>query len=214
MDIRRIGFALAACLLLLAGTATSAAAAAPTSTCSAAFFQSDRRLGPDVLPTRGEVGRELRGYQRTGTLTVPQFLGTYWDPAANGGQGGFIFPPAFGYVIGADGQPEVTEERLHPGEHIDRFGSEFGAFLAPEGLAYAARSIPPQSLDSTPPEGCNYHEYRVAHSFTVDAGPIAPWFAQPGGGEQFQLVAGLVPGAPAPLNVMWLVNNGFLARLK
>jgi hypothetical protein len=53
----------------------------------------------------------------------------------------------------------------------------------------------------------------VLESFAVDTGPIAPWFAQPGGGRQFQLVASLVPGAPTPLNVMWLVNNGFLERL-
>src|SRR5262245_14967166 len=135
MDIRRIGLVFAACLLLLAGTTTTAAAAQPPATCSATFFQGDRRLGPDMLPVGGEVGRELRGYARTGNLTVQQFLGIYWDPAANSGRGGFIFPPDFGYVIGADGQPIVSELRLHPGQHIDRFGSEFGAFLAPEGLA-------------------------------------------------------------------------------
>ena len=38
---------------------------------------------------------------------MQQFLATYWDPAANGGQGAFIFPPDNGYVIGPDGQPEV-----------------------------------------------------------------------------------------------------------
>jgi hypothetical protein len=218
MDVRRIVFALATCLLLLGGTGVTTAAAAPPgtpplSTCSAALFDGDRRLGPQALPARGEVGRELRGYERTGALTVQQFLATYWDPTANGGQGAFIFPPDNGYVIDPAGQPEVSERRLHPGEHIDRFGSEFGAFLAPEGASYASRSIPPQSLVSSPPEPCNYHEYRVLQPFAVDAGPIAPWFAQPGGGRQFQLVASLVPGAPTPLNVMWLVNNGFLARI-
>lgn len=213
MDVRRIGLVFSTCLMLLAGTTVSVAAAPPVATCSATFFQGDRRLGPEVLPAHGEVGRELRGYQRTGSLTVQQFLATYWDPAANSGQGGFIFPPAFGYVIGANGQPTVTELTLHQGQHIDRFGSEFGAFLAPEGLAYAGRSIPPQSLDSVPPESCNYHEYKVVKAFSVDSGPIAPWFAQPGGGVQFQLVSSLVPGAPTPLNVMWLVNNGFMERL-
>jgi Tuberculosis necrotizing toxin len=217
MDIRRIVFALATCLLLLGGTGATTAAAAPAaqpaSTCSAALFDGDRRLGPEVLPVRGEVGRELRGYERTGALTVQRFLATYWDPTANGGQGAFIFPPDNGYVIGPDGQPEVSQVNLHPGEHIDRFGSEFGAFLAPEGASYASRSIPPSSLVSSPPEICNYHEYRVVQGFAVDSGPIAPWFAQPGGGRQFQLDASLVPGAPTPLNVMWLVNNGFLTRV-
>jgi len=219
MDIRRIGFAFATCLLLLGGTGVTAAAASPApgqpplSTCSAALFDGDRRLGPAVLPVHGEVGRELGGYERTGDLTVQQFIATYWDPTANGGLGAFRFPPDNGYVIGPDGQPEVSQVQLHPGESIDRFGSELRSFLAPEGSSYAPRSIPPQSLVSTPPEPCNFHEYRVIEPFAVDTGPIAPWFAQPGGGRQFQLVASLVPGAPTPLNVMWLVNNGFLERL-
>jgi len=218
MGIGRIGLALATCVLLLGGTSGAAAAAAagpgaPPRECSAAFFDGDARLGPEVLPEIGEVGRELRGYQRTGNLTVQQFLSVFWDPTANGGQGGFIFPPDNGYVIGADGQPEVSEATLHLGDRIDRFGSEFGAFLAPEGSSYASRSIPPRNLDSTPPASCNFHAYRVLKAFAVDTGPVAAWFAQPGGGQQFQLVAALVPGAPTPLNVMWLVNNGFLERL-
>jgi hypothetical protein len=215
--IRHGLLALAVVALLLAGGAVPVSAAAvaahPETTCSAALFDGDRRLGPADLPRHGEVGRELRDYQRTGSLTEAAFLATFWDPAANSGQGGFRFPPDNGYVIGSNGQPEVSAVVLSPDNRLDRFGSEFGAFLAPEGLAYAARSIPPQSLVSNPAAGCNFHEYEVERAFEVDTGPIAPWFAQPGGGEQFQLVSGLVPGAPTPLNVMWLVNNGFLERL-
>jgi nicrotizing toxin Mtb-like protein len=214
--------AVLAALLVAAGqlaAATRATAAAPTGgdaalrPCSAAFFDGDRRLGPAQLPTRGEVARQLRDYQRTGGLTPQSFLATFWDPAANGGQGGWRFPPDNGYVVGPDGRPEVTQRTLHDGQHIDRYGSEFGAFLAPEGLAYAARSIPPQNLDGTPAAGCNFHEYQVGRPFAVDTGPVAPWFAQPGGGRQYQLDAALVPGAPVPLNVMWLVDNGFLFRI-
>jgi hypothetical protein len=50
----------------------------------------------------------------------------------------------------------------------------YGSFLAPAGLPYSARSIPPQNLDGTPAAGCNYHEYQVLKSFSVDEGPIAP----------------------------------------
>src|SRR5205823_3193984 len=64
MDVRRVGFALATCLVVLAGTAVTAAAAPPgappLSTCSAALFDGDRRLGPEALPVRGGVGRALR----------------------------------------------------------------------------------------------------------------------------------------------------------
>jgi len=53
----------------------------------------------------------------------------------------------------------------------------------------------------------------VVRDFEVNAGPIAPWFFQPGGGLQYQLNAALVPGAPARLNVRWLIDNGYLRRL-
>jgi hypothetical protein len=191
---------------------TAARAQSPTE-CSADFYQGDRRLGPETLPTLGKVGYELGGYERTGDLTPEQFLNTFYDPAANAGQGGWRYPPQNGYTIGPDGQPIEFQLTLTPGVEMDRFGSEYGSFLAPDGLSYSGRSLPPASLDSVPAASCNYHEYRVLRSFTVDAGPIAPWFDQPGGGLQYQLDGTLVPGAPASLNVMYLVENGYLARL-
>lgn len=181
--------------------------------CSAAFFDGDPRLGPAGLPVLGIVGVELIGYRRTGGLSPATFLAQYYNPTANGGAGGWIYPPDNGYVIGANGQPVEWQEGLRVGQQIDRYGSEYGSFLAPAGSLYAERSIPPQSLDGNPPATCNYHDYRVLKDFTVDAGPVAPWFAQPGYGLQYQLNASLIPGAPATVNVMWLVNNGYLARV-
>jgi len=117
-------------------------------------------------------------------------------------------------VIRPDGRPEEFRLHLNRGEYIDRYGSEYGSFLSPAGMSYAARSIPPQNLDGAPPATCNYHDYRVIKPLTVHAGPVAPWFGQPGGGLQYQLDASLVPGAPSPLDVMWLVTNGYLARVR
>ncbi|NUU22661.1 MAG: TNT domain-containing protein [Streptomycetaceae bacterium] len=193
----------------LAAPASAAAQITPLDECSAQSYQGDPRLGPETLPKLGPVGFELILYRRTGHLTVQQFLDTYYDPAAPG----WRYPPADGYVIGPDGRPIEWTQQLLPGQDIDRFGSEYGAFLAPEGLPYAARSIPPQSLNGNPPAGCNYRDYRVLKPFSVHAGPIAAWFAQPGGGLQYQLDATLVPGSPARLNVLWLVENGYLQRL-
>ncbi|RSM90441.1 DUF4237 domain-containing protein [Kibdelosporangium aridum] len=185
-------------------------AAAVTSTeCSATHFQDDPRLGPEVLPDRGAVGRQLFGYQRTGHLSQQQFFDRYWDSAANW----WRYPPADGYVIGPDGKPLIFRTKLVNGQLIDRYGSEFGQYLAPIGSPYASRSIPPQSLVSTPAAYCNYRAYRVTRSFTVDSGPIAPWFAQPGHGWQYQLKTEHVPGAPSPLNVKWLLDNGYLERV-
>ncbi|WP_406194330.1 TNT domain-containing protein [Kitasatospora sp. NBC_01560] len=194
-------------------TSTAAAAATPADECSTADRHGDPRLGPDDLPRIGPVGRELIGYRRTGGLSEDKFLATYYSPTANNGAPGWIYPPANGYVTLPDGTPVEFELTLYPNQNIDRFGSEYGSFLAPEGLPYASRSIPPQSLDSTPAASCNYHDYKVLKPFKVHAGPIAPWFGQPGYGLQYQLDAALVPNGPARLNVLWLVDNGYLARI-
>ncbi|MER5640209.1 TNT domain-containing protein [Kitasatospora sp. NPDC002227] len=220
MGIRRAIAAVGAAVAVLAGTVATGAAPASalgqvritatvTDQCSAAFYQGDKRLGPEQLPSTGPVGRELWGYRRTGSLDQQQFLATYYDATA----GSWKYPPQNGYLLTPNGTPIELEQTLLPGQRIDRFGSEYGAFLAPEGLPYANRSIPPQSLDGTPAEGCNYHDYQVLKPFTVDAGPIAPWFGQPGYGWQYQLDATLLPGGPDRLNVLWLVDNGYLARI-
>ncbi|MFJ6618796.1 TNT domain-containing protein [Kitasatospora sp. NPDC091335] len=205
--------AAAALTAVCAPAASAAPAATPSDQCSAAFRHDDARLGPADLPTTGPVGRQLAGYQRTGGASDQAFLGQYYDPAGNGGKGGWIYPPSDGYVTLPDGSPIEFDLTLYPNQNIDRYGSEYGAFLAPEGLPYANRAIPPQSLDGNPPAACNYHDYKVVKAFTVHAGPIAPWFNQPGWGLQYQLDGALLPGGPAKLNVLWLVENGYLSRI-
>ncbi len=222
MGIRRTFAALGAAAALLAGTMAIGAApasaapvsvrvtaATPLDQCSTEAFHGDPRLGPDQLPVLGRVGRELWGYRRTGGQPEQSFLATYYDSAA----GSWKYPPSNGYVLNPDGQPIEFQQTLQPGQRIDRFGSEYGSFLAPEGLPYANRSIPPASLDSNPAGPCNYHDYQVLKPFKVDAGPIAPWFGQPGYGWQFQLDTALIQNGPARLNVLWLIDNGYLSRV-
>ncbi|MGH3415469.1 MAG: TNT domain-containing protein [Actinocrinis sp.] len=183
------------------------------SECSANYFGGDSRLGPAHLPLLGPVGFELFGYRRTGPLSPQRFLAQYYSATANGGVGGWIYPPDNGFVVEPDGQPVEWTATLPVGQRIDRYGSEFGMFLAPAGAPYASRSIPPQSLDGNPAAGCNYHQYQVLKPFAVHAGPIAPWFGQPGEGLQYQVDGTLVSGAPAAVNVIWLIDNGYLMRL-
>lgn len=199
-------------VFVLLFTATPIATAAPPSRlaeCSTELFHADRRLGPETLPVLGPVGRQLHGYHRTGHVAAQQFLDTFYDSAASS----WRFPPQDGYVLDPNGNPIRWNQLLRIGARIDRYGSEFGSFLAPEGLPYANRSIPPQNLVGNPAAGCNYRDYLVTRDFTVRAGPIAPWFLQPGRGLQYQLASALIPGAPTPVNVKWLVDNGYLARL-
>ena len=220
---RRFVLAVGAGLVLLlgggAGVGVTAAGGATTvrasfaRTCSTAFFDGDSRLGPAQLQTVGLVAPMLAGYDRLAGLTPQQFIATYWDPIANGGTGGWRFPPNDGYLLGPTGAPIEHVAPLEPGELLDRFGSEFGAFMAPQDTPYAERALPPMSLDVFDPRyTCNYHVYRVTKRFAAEEGPIAPGFGQPGHGVQIQLVGALVPGAPSRLSVMWLIDNGYLAR--
>jgi nicrotizing toxin Mtb-like protein len=209
---RRFGGVLAGFLLLVLVTAPVAAAAEPPPElreCSVQLLDGDRRLGPERLPSLGPVGMQLFGYDRTGGRPVEDFLGEFYDAGADT----WRYPPAGGYVIGYGGEPIVWSETLDVGERIDRYGSEYGGFLAPQGIPYTMRSIPPSNLVGMPPEACNYHLYEVARAFDVDAGPIAPWFAQSGGGTQYQLDPSLVAGAPPSLSVLWLVDNGYLEQV-
>lgn len=210
--MRRICFAVVIGVLAMAGTTAGASAARePVTGCSAAYFRDDSRLGPRDLPDTGALGTVLAGYRRAGVLTDEGLLADYWDPAARNGQGGWRYPPLDGYVIGPDYRPVMWTGILGPGTLIDRFGGERGTFLAPDEEAYALRAIPPSNLDDAlAPAGCNYHVYEVLRPFMIDSGPIAAWFGQPGGGMQYQLVAGLLPEHPASVSVGWMVDHGYL----
>lgn len=49
----------------------------------------------------------------------------------------------------------------------------------------------------------NYHLYKVLKPLVVIAGPIAPWFRQPGQGVQYEMYQ----------NISTLVTTGFLKRI-
>jgi hypothetical protein len=222
-SVRRRMFGVVASIMLVCsgavvtvtpGTALAATGGSAITTCSNAFLDGDVRLGPAQLPTSGPVYPVVAGYRPLAGLSPQQFIATYWDPTASGGKGGWRFPPANGFLLTRDGQPQEMPLSLAAGQRIDRFGSEFGAFLAPVNTPYASRALPPMSLDNFDVAfSCNYHLYKVLKAFKVETGPIAPGFGQRGLGRQYQLVSSLIPGSPSPLSVMWLLANGYLQRL-
>ncbi|MFD7626802.1 TNT domain-containing protein [Streptomyces sp. NPDC059851] len=174
-------------------------------------FEGDGRLGPQHLPKRWQqpVGPLLGHYQRTGKLTSAEFLKKYWEgPAATGS---WKYPPNDGFAE-VNGTVDKAPEVLEPGERLDRFGSEYGSYLAPAGDPYAKRALPPQNLNTRDAAfPCDYHVYEVAKPFTVWKGAVAPWFEQPGGGRQVKLdPAFLNPGPGQRLNVKWLLDHGYL----
>ncbi|MEV3870773.1 TNT domain-containing protein [Streptomyces sp. NPDC049906] len=191
-------------------SARTAPAPAP---CSGAH-EGDPRLGSAHLPAKRDrpVGPLLKGWQRTGHLGSRDFLEKYWEGPAD--TGGWKYPPHDGFAE-VNGQLDKEPAKLRKGSRLDRFGSEYGSYLAPAGDAYAKRALPPQSLntrDANVP--CDYRVYRVTKPFWVWQGRIAPWFEQPGGGRQIKLdPVFLDPGQGQRLNVKWLLDHGFLARV-
>ncbi|NMM42146.1 TNT domain-containing protein [Pseudoalteromonas arctica] len=74
-----------------------------------------------------------------------------------------------------------------PGQKIDRYGGwvdetgfrDRGNYFSDVGVPFENRALPPETLDSA------YHQYEVLEAFEVEAGPIAPWFGEPGGATQY-----------------------------
>ncbi|EAW16679.1 TNT domain-containing protein [Aspergillus fischeri NRRL 181] len=176
--------------------------------CAGITFQNDTyvcgdpRLGPVVPPRKFPLRNELRTYARFGALCPAEFLDKWASDVAPNGT--YIYPPANGFVVDTGKHPILGNATLPVGMKLDRFGSEYGSFLAPLGAPYIERSLPPSNLNTF--DGMypyNYHVYQVIKEFVVGLGPIAPWFEQPGMGTQFVTYT----------NVLGLINEGYLRRL-
>lgn len=167
---------------------------------AAGCVDSNPLLGPIHLPTEGPgrsvdgyIAKMTRRYKRFGSTTQAAFLDLY----ANVSKDGWKYPPYAGFAIDPETMRPIDHIiMLKPHNHgkpvfVDRFGRETGVFLAPADTSYARRALPPSSLDTfpspepLPPSPYNYHLYKVLRPFHVDAGRIAPWFGQNGGGLQY-----------------------------
>ncbi|MFE4455334.1 TNT domain-containing protein [Streptomyces sp. NPDC056796] len=97
------------------------------------------------------------------------------------------YPPHDGFAE-ADGGTGREPAELHTGQRLDRFGSEYGTYLAPAGDTCTERPLPPQSLNTADTEApCDHRVYKVAKPFRVWQGSTAPWFGQAGGGRRIRL---------------------------
>jgi hypothetical protein len=207
----------------VAGAAAATAATAPAvtskakpkapvhrTTCSTAAFAGNKLLGPKRLPNAGPVARLLRGWQRLAGFSPRGYLKLFYDKVAKS----WRYPPQGGYQLTPLGVPVVGQVALIEGQLIDRFGSEGGTYLSPQGTPYGARGIPPESLNPFPGgQPCNYYRYRVLKPFSVNAGPIAPALGQPGFGLQYVLSNTLFAGVSERVDVSYLLANGYVERV-
>lgn len=178
------------------------------------FVCGDWRFGPVRLPETGI----LSGYHRFGPLTPVEFLNKWWDPTAELGLGDWKYPPDQGFAHDNSGHVLAAKVTLHPGTLVDRFGDEFGRFLAPAGGKFAQRALPPSSLNTVDPRyPYGYHLYRVIKDTVLCSGPQAPAFEQPGQGVQYVTSKDFCPDTPGMpdvvgRNVKDLVDMKYLQR--
>lgn len=68
------------------------------------------------------------------------------------------------------------DSMLQPGTRIDRYGSNRGSFVSPEGTPFKNRGLPSSRA------GDPYSSFTVQKPITVRGGIAAPWMDSPGGG--------------------------------
>ena len=116
-------------------------------TLSTTYICGDSRLGPVVLPQFFlPLDPILDIYDRFGGLCPGQFLEKWYNRTA-GERGGWIYPPQNGFSVDDDGEIIAANMTLQTGTFLDRFGSEYGSFLAPAAAPYLQRSLPPSNLN-------------------------------------------------------------------
>ncbi|WP_137934360.1 TNT domain-containing protein [Mesorhizobium comanense] len=126
----------------------------------------------------GQAGRSVSGLEATNTPTSRVAPGQAADAGAKSETGTSLYsyyPPNDGFL------GPVVEETLPVGTRIDRYGTETGAFAAPEGTPVWMRSLVPGTLETKP-----YNVYEVTKPVKVLSGKSTPWFGQGGGGTQYK----------------------------
>ncbi|EAQ80706.1 hypothetical protein DSM3645_11836 [Blastopirellula marina DSM 3645] len=106
--------------------------------------------------------------------------------------GSIRWPPNEGFA----GKPQ--EVKIAIGVQLERYGYPGGSFVAPLGEPAPELSMAPGTIDKP------YHVYKVLKPLPALEGKAAPWFDQPGGGVQYDLVKSIEH---------WL-ERGYLEQVK
>lgn len=149
------------------GHAADAAMTAPTLLFGGEGAMVRAGLPAEIVTEGGAPLAVLRGWDPVGGLSWHDFETQFGIPGAR------PWPPNDGFPPGYVPQPAHLPE----GTIIDRFGSPFGQYLAPDGTPFADRALMPESV------GGNYNRYMVTSEplppgWRIVEGPVAPWFGQ------------------------------------
>jgi uncharacterized protein YukE len=109
----------------------------------------------------------VRGWDPTGGMTWDDFASQFGTPQSR------KYPLNDGFPLGFVPQPAHLPE----GAIIDRFGSDYGRYLAPDGTPFADRGLAPESV------GGDYSRYMVTGKplppgWQIVEGPVQPYYGQ------------------------------------
>ena len=154
-------------------------------------------LPAEIVTEGGAPLAVLRGWDPAGGLSWQDFEARFGTPQSR------IWPGNDGFPAGYVPQPAHLPE----GTIIDRFGSVYGQYLAPDGTAFADRALMPESV------GGNYNRYMVTGEplppgWRIVEGPVEPWFGQTPSADARQYMI-LAPDGVKP-TVKELVRLGIL----
>jgi len=139
----------------------------------------------------------VRGWHPTGGMPWDEFASQFGTPQLRNYPLNDGFPPGF--------VPQPAH--LPEGAIIDRFGSEYGRYLAPDGTPFVDRALAPESV------GGDYNRYMVTGKplppgWQIVEGPVQPYYGQtPSPGSIQYMILG--PDG-AEVGVKELVDRGIL----
>ena len=154
-------------------------------------------LPAEIVTEGGAPLAVVRGWDPTGGIPWDDFASRFGTPESRNWPSNDGFPPGF--------VPQPAQ--LPEGAIIDRFGSEYGRYLAPDGTPFADRSLAPESV------GGDYNRYLVTGKplppgWQLVKGPVQPWYGQtPSPGALQYMILG--PDG-VKVSVKELVDRGIL----
>jgi uncharacterized protein YukE len=154
-------------------------------------------LPAEVVTEGGAPLAVMHGWDPLGGMSPDDFASHFGTPETRVWPGNDGFPAGY----------EAQQAHLPAGALIDRFGSEYGRYLAPDGTPFADRALPPESM------GGDYNRYMVTGKalppgWQIVEGPVEPWYGQTPAQRSLQYMIVGLDGVK--VNVKELVDRGIL----
>jgi uncharacterized protein YukE len=137
-------------------------------------------LPAEVVTEGGAPLAVMHGWDPLGGMSSDDFASHFGTPDTR------VWPGNDGFPAGYEPQPA----HLPAGTIIDRFGSEYGRYLAPDGTPFGDRALPPESV------GGDYNRYMLTGKalppgWQILEGPVEPFYSQtPSPGTLQYMIAG------------------------